>query len=885
MSNDVVLVQHGVTGKGEGDDIYILSGSELDAYSTVVISDAQGINCIQLIDGLKIISSAVANNTVRMTLSNGSVVDILGASDMKYVVGGDAILGGGGVEKDFAGFVKDVLESTVPSSGQSPTSGGAVVIDASSIPSDGSTGEVALSLALTDADATGSADEIQGTDLDDSIQATGGALNSTATLDADDTLVDSNLDDNDTLTIAASSNIEEMASIISGIENIVVNLTSFSDLSVDLAGVVGFGTTVTVNNLQTAGATGVSIVNLPGNATLVAGSGMTGTVSVSLEGKNATLDTRGVATTQVTGVDSGGVTALLANGSSVSLSGTSSTTDVATLKGVGTVTVESAAVDQVERLVLAGDSGDVLFNLDSTDDLLTHVTFTGDHSVGLALTVEQLSGLAVVDEADSGVVTTLKLLTAGTGDLSALSVDSIDLATGGAAGSYTLANQQTVKLSADVASSGVTLDANLASGNETLNLQVETSQTGGKVTVSDFEVVNLSALSSVSIAELEGDGTNTTVNLAGSQNITLTKVTANGVNGTAMSGDLTLTLSDTLMSATGGSGGDTFIAWDGDMSIDGGGGTDILQLTGGLDLSDNILFLSNLDALQITDSDAVSVTINASELHGKTLALKGTDTADTYILNMDENVLDLSACSVDSDTASVSIVSTDVAVNALTITGSMGSDSISAGSQADTITGGEGADVIMGNGGNDTIILTETISAVDRVIFTGGSSDGVDTVTGFNVANDQIGLYATDLTADAAATSGSVLKVASEATSLVTSGAAFTLANSSADFSVIELTTTLDSSVSLGAGSTGTDLLQALSSDATAASGITLNGTGEKAFLVTYQNNQAFLWYLAEGSSGTGTGDTTVLAGDIALVGVFNSIAGGDITATAFVAA
>ena len=42
---------------------------------------------------------------------------------------------------------------------------------------------------------------------------------------------------------------------------------------------------------------------------------------------------------------------------------------------------------------------------------------------------------------------------------------------------------------------------------------------------------------------------------------------------------------------------------------------------------------------------------------------------------------------------------------------------------------------------------------------------------------------------------------------------------------------------------------------------------------------------LAEGSNGIGAGETTVLAGDITLVGVFNSITGGDITSTAFVAA
>ena len=886
MSNDVFLVQRGITGKGEGDDTYVFSEHVLDANGTVTISDTEGANRIQLIDGLSISSSVVANNTVRLILSNGTVVDILGAATMDYVIGGDPVSGGAGLKKSFTGFVEDVLGGQVPASGQNPTTGSAVVIDEASTPPDTDpAGETALNVVLTDADSTGNADDIRGTDLDDRIQATAGALNSSATLDEEDTIVDGSLSDNDTLTVAATTHIEEMASIISGIENIIVDLTSFSDLNVDLAGIVGFGTSITINNLQAAGATGVNIINLPGNATLIAGTGVTGTVNVSLEGKNGTVDARGASVTQLASVDSGGVTALLSDGSSVVLSGTTETTDSATLEGTGTIAVESASTNQVESLTLAGDSGDVVFNLDSTDDAPTQVTFTGEYDVALTLTADQLSGLTITNGVDEGVVSTLKLLTMGAGDLSASTVGCIELAAGGATASYTLANQQLVKLTADVASSGLTLDSNLASGDETLNLQVGVSQTGGKITVSDFEVVNLSAQGNISIADLEGDSSSTTVNLSGSQDITLDKVAANGLNGTAMTGDITITLSDTLTSVTGGSGDDTFIAWDGAMSIDSGSGTDTLKLSGGVDLSDDILFLSNLDVLQIVDSAAVSITINGSELHGQTLALKGTDTTDTFIFNMDENVLDLSGFSVDNATANISVVSTDVAVNALTITGSSGSDTISAGSQADTITGGEGADIIIGNGGNDVVILTETVSAIDKVVFNGGSAGGVDSVTGFNVSNDLIALYATDVTADSATASDTGLKVSSEATSLVTAGGAFTLANSTADFSVIELITTLDASVTLSSSSTGSDLLQALSSDTTAASGIILNATGQKAFLVTYQNNQAFLWHVEEGRSGSGVGDTTVLAGDIALVGIFNDIGAGDIAASNFLAA
>ena len=72
----------------------------------------------------------------------------------------------------------------------------------------------------------------------------------------------------------------------------------------------------------------------------------------------------------------------------------------------------------------------------------------------------------------------------------------------------------------------------------------------------------------------------------------------------------------------------------------------------------------------------------------------------------------------------------------------------------------------------------------------------------------------TEATGDAANT---VIDLASDSTTLVTSGAAFALTASTAADGIIEITTTLDDDVALGATSTGNDLLQALSSDATEA--------------------------------------------------------------------
>jgi Ca2+-binding RTX toxin-like protein len=75
-----------------------------------------------------------------------------------------------------------------------------------------------------------------------------------------------------------------------------------------------------------------------------------------------------------------------------------------------------------------------------------------------------------------------------------------------------------------------------------------------------------------------------------------------------------------------------------------------------------------------------------------------------------------------------------------TINGLAGNDTISGLAGNDSLTGGEGSDTLTGGQGNDRIVLTETTSAADVVIFAGGSgtagttaraqSLGMDSITG-----------------------------------------------------------------------------------------------------------------------------------------------------------
>ena len=77
-------------------------------------------------------------------------------------------------------------------------------------------------------------------------------------------------------------------------------------------------------------------------------------------------------------------------------------------------------------------------------------------------------------------------------------------------------------------------------------------------------------------------------------------------------------------------------------------------------------------------------------------------------------------------------INASAAIGAVTIDGGAGADSIIGGAGNDSITGGEGKDTITGGSGNDTIVLTETTSASDTIIFAANAADnGKDTITGF----------------------------------------------------------------------------------------------------------------------------------------------------------
>jgi Ca2+-binding RTX toxin-like protein len=113
----IVPNNNGTTYRGlGGDDTYILSNS-IAANAAITIVDTSGSNKIQLVDGLSVASTKFAADAVQLTLTNGAVVTINGASNFDFDLGGNSTAGTSGTVKNFVGFAADAGVATLPVSG------------------------------------------------------------------------------------------------------------------------------------------------------------------------------------------------------------------------------------------------------------------------------------------------------------------------------------------------------------------------------------------------------------------------------------------------------------------------------------------------------------------------------------------------------------------------------------------------------------------------------------------------------------------------------------------------------------------------------------------------------------------------------------------------
>jgi hypothetical protein len=560
---------------------------------------------------------------------------------------------------------------------------------------------------------------------------------------------------NDTLTIEAAANNAAPAATVAGVENVVFNAKSFTNLTFDAANVVGQNATITFNNTQTAGATGGTVSNVGSGATVVAGSQVTGTFAADLTStaSGVTVNGANAGTVNVTDAGKEGVTVVsdkvgtTTTAVNISVDGDGDATagtanDAATVKAKGIVALETAATNQVENLTLEGNGQAVTFNLNATGDAPEIITFAGDQDVTLTGAAAQFATETATDSTTAGT-TTIKINDGASANFEKLAVDVIEIADEAAAlATYNVADNANVKLTTEdlTANGNLVFDSTVAANTdtaETLNLEIDDAAvlTANALVTSDFETLNLSTSdasatagdSAVVIGNLTAStGTNAVVNITGDTDLTLTAVTAKKIAAGGFTGKLAATLSANMADITTGTGDDTLTAYDGSFTVAAGAGNDTLNVADTLDLSDDTISLSGIETISIDsdgDNGGETLKVKSSFIDGTGYIIKGSaGTADTLDVVMDSASVNLSNLVVDSSSANVTVTNTAVNGIAQTIEGSNGADTLtSVGTGAVTMNGNAGDDVITTAGGNDVI---NGGAGSDRLV-TGAGNDSV----------------------------------------------------------------------------------------------------------------------------------------------------------------
>lgn len=546
----------------------------------------------------------------------------------------------------------------------------------------------------------------------------------------------------------------------------------------------GYAAAATAGVINISGGTlGASAVTLTGAGLLSTTINSTGAANVignfadAATSKALTINATTGLTTGTIG-DSAARTALTINATGDVTTGavTSSAAVTAAITGAGKVTTNLAAV-VAPTITVAGSGVVSIGTLNAATTTVTSTQTAGGLTATMNATVTtKLTGGAGDDVITTGAVLTTGSINAGGGTADRLIVaDSthIDATTGAKHSGFERLQVQ----------DGVSVDASQLAANNTLTSAVinqsATAATG---------ITNMNATTAGAVKVIAAGGTG---------------VITFGIKDATVAGNI-----DTLKLALD----------DGATTV----GNFILTAPA----------MSGIENLEIAASEnfTISALTAATALSSVKVTGAGNSNVTTGAVDFAANsTFDFSAATgtviFDASAAQAGATATGLSIKG----SSTKANTLSGSAKADVITGGTGADTITGKAGNDTINLTETTAAVDTVIFSASTTNGLDTITGF-----QGGATATSDKLDVRDMAGVVVA----GTAITAAGAVIATADRK-------------------------DFLQVINTDGTAAS-ITTGGTKTLAaadFTAgTLTNVAAFIAEKFTGNSTATDGDTGIYA-------------------------
>lgn len=861
MANNTVNVERGITGSGAGDDTYVISPALVEDGAVIKISDVEGANKIQIIGGLQIVSSQVAGDTAELTLSNGAVITVLGASTMDYEIGGNPLIGQAGVQKTYAQFGTDILGVAIPTDGSVAAGGASTVNDdgtasggdpnapsyiltaATAAADEGTT--ATFNLATTNvADGTVVNYTLTGVDAAD----VNGGLTGTTTVGADGTatisvelLADATTEGAETLTVTIDGQVANAS--------VTVNDTSLTPAAPDFVLTTGDDTIVgtadqdvidgftNVNSLQdddvildsTTGDNDRLDVTVS-TANVAARIQNIETINVNGQFINTGLDLTNVSGTETLTLSSGivGGVATVTNANSLNVKAIAAGTNVNTLDvtSLSSGTRDSVAVDgaQAGTINITGNAGGAdTYAVTAADDAtVTLATVGANDAITLNAAGNDLNLTSASALEDLTINTTGDLDLAVT---TALAADTVV----NAAGDVVISGLNGALTAQGITKTGagsVTLDiTNNAAGSNYSTAVVDTVQLAaglnGTVTVNENSVVNLDGApagnSTIELDNADGD-------LAAGAGTLLLNVSES-------TGAVTLTAGDNvgtvLLTATPDEATDTDADENGTAEtqitindLDMGNNAETVVVQGAEDLAittwtngtGNVLSASGLTGSLTIGAIASSATVVGG--NGDDSITAGT-AGQTYTIRAGQgnDTVDLNAANTSAD------VDGDAGND--TLIGGGAADSLDGGAGDDTITGGVGADTIATGAGSDTVIvdngdngdtITDFTAGTDTLVLTGAGSD-VD-LTDLTPAT---GAYDFDGTGNFTTTlQGSTATDLSGSVQLGTAEAAFDTTTAAGAADVVVVAGAKDDSLRAGDGANATTITTGAGSDTVA---------------------------------------------------------------------
>lgn len=546
---------------------------------------------------------------------------------------------------------------------------------------------------------------------------TGGAGNDTFVVTAGDTVTDASTEDSDTV----ESSVDYVLS---------ANLENLTLLS---------GATVGV-----------------GNATKNLLKGNSG--NNVLEGKgdsSATDDT-------LTGGD-GNDTYIITDGTEVIIETNASTTQIDTVISSGTV---SLLATNVENLLLIGAKS-------GTGNSLNNIIYA---SSGANATLDGGSGtdtLSYQFGATAGVTLTLNAAAADTTGSGTDASSNFEILIG---------SRYSDTLTGDAAANTITggLGNDRLNGGTNAGVLIDKLDGGAGNDTYIVDTTTDTIVDSAGTDTVQASVAFSIASLAFIENVTASGTTGITVTGNSLANTLTSASSSGNDTLAGGTANDIYVISASDVVDENfNAGTDTVQVSAsGYTLADNVENLTVLasaaaatasgnELANIITGNDLGNTLNGAEgndkLVGGALAdvldggdgndnMTGGNGGDTYKVDSATDTLVELASGTGNDlvetTATYTLGAnfenlTLLGNSAINGTGNDASNTILGNAKNNILTGGKGADIITGGAGKDSIVLTESTSLVDKVVFEAtATGNGSDTITGFLSGTDTIDLDA-----------------------------------------------------------------------------------------------------------------------------------------------